>query len=226
MRATRDRWLTVVRDFLRPGPPPRPLVIVGLVALAVTAITIVFLIWLGIHVYSVPDKYFRERRAGTYYSGLLLVASGVVAAAVGRCVSEPAARRFWMVSGMGFVYLALDDVLSIHEELDRTLHRLIGWDRKHWLTDRLDDAIVVSYGLVAAVWTSWHRHAFLSLRWTRLLLAIAFAGFAVMVGLDVVERAHTLEEAVKLLSGTMIVIALLAAYFDPALPGRRPGNRA
>ena len=226
MRATRDRWLTVVRDFLRPGPPPRPLVIVGVAALALTTVTILFLTWLGIHVWGVPDKYFRERRAGTYYSALLLLASGVVAAAIARRTSDFSACRFWTVAGMGFAYLALDDMLSIHEELDKALHGLTGWDRKHWLTDHLDDAIVVSYGLIAAVWGYWHRHAFLTLRWARLLLAVAFAGFACMVVVDAVGQTPTLEEAIKLLSGTMIVIALLAAYFDPALPGRRPGNRA
>jgi hypothetical protein len=226
MRATRDRWLTVVRDFLSPGPPPRPLVVVGVAAFAVTILAIAFLIWLGIHVWGVPDKYFRERRAGTYYSAVLLLASGAVAAAIARRTSESSARRFWAVAGVGFAYLALDDMLSLHEELDKALHDLMGWDRRHWLTDHLDDAIIVSYGLIAAAWAYGHRHAFRSLRWARLLLAAAFAGFAGMVVVDAIGRTPTLEEAMKLLSGTMIVIALLAAYLDPERSGRRPGNRA
>lgn len=223
MRAPRGLWLKVVRDFLRPGPAPRSLFIIGLATLTATALTIVFLIWLGIHVWGVPDKYFRERRAGTYYSAVLLLTSGAVAAAVATRTSDPAARRFWTVAGVGFAYLGLDDMFSIHEEIDRELHRLAGWDYRHWLTDRLDDAIVVSYGVAAAAWGFWHRQAFLTLRWTRLLLGIAFVGFVVMVGLDALGKTPTLEEAVKLFSGTLIVLALLAAYLDPDLPGRREG---
>ena len=47
-----------------------------------------------------------------------------------------------------------------------------------------------------------------------------------MVVVDAMGRTRTFEEAIKLLCGTMIVIALLAAYLDPDLPGRRPGHRA
>ena len=42
-----------------------------------------------------------------------------------------------------------------------------------------------------------------------------------MVVLDAAGGTPTLEEAVKLLAGTLIVLALVAAYLDPDLPGRR-----
>jgi hypothetical protein len=190
-------------------------------ALVVTAITIGFLTWLGIQVWGVPDKYFRERRAGTYYSGLLLLAAGALAFAASRRAGESAARRFWVVAALGFVYLAADDMLSLHEEADRALHRLVGWYPRHWLTDHLDDAIVASYGVFAALWGFRHRRVLLTLRWTCLLLAVGFAGFAAMVVVDALAHRPVLEESLKLLAETVIALGVLAAYLDLARPGRR-----
>ena len=124
----------------------------GIVALGITAVTIAVLVWLGVHWHDAPGKYFRERKAGTYYSGVLLLAAGAIASrVVGRTDRSPG-RRFWTVAAAGFVYLALDDVLTIHEEVDRWVHHLLGWDPRHWLTDHLDHAIVALYGVIAVVW--------------------------------------------------------------------------
>jgi hypothetical protein len=117
------------------------------------------------------------------------------------------------------VYLALDDVLTIHEEVDRWVHHLLGWDPRHWLTNHLDDAIVALYGVIAVVWAVWHRGVLLPLRWTTLLLAFAFALFGVMTGLDLAGTSPAAEESTKLLAETVIVIALLAAHHDPGLRG-------
>src|SRR5919106_1923878 len=202
---------------LPPGPLPHRVLVTGLILLGVTLVMIAVLVWLGIVWHATPSKYFRERRAGTYYSGALLIAAGAVAVGVASRTEGPSSRRFWHVAAAGFVYLALDDVLTIHEEIDRGVHALLGWDPGHWLTDHLDDAIVAVYGIVAVVWTYWHRTHVLRLRWTTLLLAAAFAGFTAMTALDFAGWSPTVEESLKLIAETFIVIALLAALHDPAL---------
>jgi hypothetical protein len=101
--------------------------------------------------------------------------------------------------------------------MDRSIHGFLGWDPNHWLTDHLDDAIVVFYGLVASAWTYYHRDALLRLRWTALGLAIAFVGFGAMSVLDVLGGFPTAEESLKLIAEAMIVTAIFAAYRDPAL---------
>jgi hypothetical protein len=204
---------------IRPGSLPRDVALFGGVVLGATAVLIAILVWCGIAWHAMPSKYFRERTAGTYYSGALLVTAGALAAGVARRAGLASFSRFWAVAAAGFVYLGLDDVLRIHEELDRSIHGLLGWDPKHWLTDHLDDAIVVFYGLVASAWAYYHRDALLRLRWTALGLAIAFVGFAAMSVLDVLGGFPTTEESLKLLAEAMIVTAIFAAYRDPALAG-------
>jgi hypothetical protein len=200
-----------------PGPLPRPVAAAGVVLFAVTLALIAVLVWFGVLWHATPSKYFRERRIGTYYSGLLLVASGGVAAALARRAGPASSRRFWTVAALGFVYLTLDEVLTIHEEVDRWTHATMGWDPKHWLTDHLDDAIVAVYGLVAITWTWWHREDLLRLRWTTILLATAFAGFVIMEMLDATGLSATAEDSLKLLAEVVILLALLAGYHDPAL---------
>ena len=64
----------------------------GIVALGITAVTIAVLVWLGVHWHDAPGKYFRERKAGTYYSGVLLLAAGAIASrVVGRTDRSPGA---------------------------------------------------------------------------------------------------------------------------------------
>jgi hypothetical protein len=204
-------------QIAHPGPLPRPVAVAGVVLFAVTLVLIAVLVWFGILWHATPSKYFRERRVGTYYSGALLAASGAVAAALARRAGPASSRRFWTVVAVGFAYLTLDEVLTIHEEADRWAHAVMGWDPKHWLTDHLDDAIVAGYGLVAVVWTWWHRDDLLRLRWTAILLATAFAGFVIMETLDYTGLSATVEDSLKLLAEVVILLALLAGYHDPAL---------
>jgi hypothetical protein len=200
-----------------PGPLPRPVVVTGVALFAVTLALIAVLVWLGVLWHATPSKYFRERRIGTYYSGALLVTSAAVAAALARRDGPASSRRFWTVAALGFVYLTLDEVLTIHEEADRWAHAALGWDPKHWLTDHLDDAIVAVYGLVALGWTWWHRDALLRLRWTTILLMAAFGGFVIMEILDSTGFSATAEDSLKLLAEVVIVLALLAGYHDLAV---------
>jgi hypothetical protein len=204
-------------QIAHPGPLPRPVVVTGVVLLAVTLALIAVLVWLGVLWHATPSKYFRERRVGTYYSGLLLATSSAVAATLARRTGLASSRRFWTVAAVGFVYLTLDEVLTIHEEVDRWAHAVMGWDPRHWLTDHLDDAIVAGYGVIAIGWTWWHRDDLLRLRWTTILLTTAFAGFAIMEILDATGVSATVEDSLKLLAEVVIVLALLAGYHDPAL---------
>jgi len=196
---------------------PRDVAVFGGTVLGTTVAVIAVLIWIGIAWHAMPSRYFREHTAGTYYSGALLITAGALAACVARRAGPASFRRFWAMAAAGFVYLGLDDVLRIHEEMDRSIHRFLGWDPEHWLTDHLDDAIVVFYGVVASAWAYYHREALLRLRWAARGLAVAFIGFGVMTVLDVLGIVPTVEESLKLLAEAMIVAGLFAAYRDPAL---------
>ena len=187
--------------------------------LLITTVVIGVLIWFGITRYDRAARYFGEGRAGTYYSGLQLLASAVAAAVLARRSGPREFRRFWWTVAGGLLFLALDEVYGLHEEMDRGIHKLMGWrDTRHWLTDHLDDAIEALYGVAAVVWADRHFEKVLRLRWTALMLGTAFVGFVVMVVLDFAGIVAALEDSVKLIAETLILSALITARRDPRFP--------
>jgi hypothetical protein len=188
------------------------------VLLLITTVVIAVLVWLGLTRYDRAARYFGEGRAGTYYSGLLLMASAIVAAVLARKAGAHPVRRFWWVFAGALLYLSLDEVYGLHEELDVGIHKLMGWrDERHWLTDHLDDVVVAAYGVVALVWADRQFEQLVKLRWTGLMLALAFCCFVVMTVLDVAGIVASLEDSLKLIAETLILAGLITAYRDPQL---------
>jgi hypothetical protein len=182
-----------------------------------TLVIIAVLIWHGTSAYNNPARHFGEARAGTYYSGVLLVASAVLSLAIARRLAGHPLAKFWLVACVGFFFLTADELALIHEGADKWLHAQFGWDPDDPITDHLDDAIVILYGLVALVWAFRYRDTLLRLRWATRLLVAAFAAFAATETLDVVDISKTCEESLKLVSEALIVTGLFAALRDPAL---------
>lgn len=60
---------------------------------------------------------------------------------------NPSARPFF-ISAVGFLLLALDDLLSLHEGLDELMH-LVLRIKETPLTDHLDDLLLLMYGVIA-----------------------------------------------------------------------------
>jgi len=114
-------------------------------------------------------------------------------------------------------------VYGLHEELDRGVHKLLGWhDRRHWLTDHLDDVFVALYGVIALAWADRHFERLVRLRWTALMFGVAFLCFVGMTVLDFAGLTAWLEDSLKLLAGTLILAGLLTACRDPASASPAP----
>ena len=125
--------------------------------LALTFLVIAVLIWLGVTRYDRAARYFGEGRPARTTPACSSLASAVVAAVLARRAGRHPVRRFWWVVAGAFLYLSLDEVYGLHEELDRGVHKLLGWrDRRHWLTDHLDDVFVALYGVIALAWADRH----------------------------------------------------------------------
>lgn len=217
------RWRDGLGQLRHPGPPPPGALPLAAAMLALTFLVIAVLIWLGVTRYDRAARYFGEGRAGTYYSGLQLVASAVVAAVLARRAGRHPVRRFWWVVAGAFLYLSLDEVYGLHEELDRGVHKLLGWhDRRHWLTDHLDDVFVALYGVIALAWADRHFERLVRLRWTALMFGVAFLCFVGMTVLDFTGLTAWLEDSLKLLAGTLILAGLLTACRDPASASPAP----
>ena len=135
-----------------------------------------------------PDLHLKEHSIGTWLSAVQLFALGSVTAllAHNRTSLHPRTHRnvrLWMLLSAGFVFLALDELTSIHEAVDEAIHRLLGLAPTA-ITDRLDDLIVAAYGIVGA-WVLWRfREELREFQDALPLLAVAFALFFTMAIID------------------------------------------
>ncbi|MBI4004146.1 MAG: hypothetical protein HY353_03910 [Candidatus Omnitrophica bacterium] len=126
-----------------------------------------------------PTELFEEYRVMTYFSGAQILLIALLCWRIFQVrrrtswhagVTEPA--WLWALFAAGAVFLALDEVLQVHENLDFTIHRLLGIQETN-LTDRIDDAIVGLYGVVASAALALHRK---KLRWCKPVASWAILG--------------------------------------------------
>lgn len=101
-----------------------------------------------------------------------------------------------------------------HERIDRGIHAVLGWDPDDPVTDHLDDVIVAGYGVAALALAYRHRHQLQHLVWMHRTLCAGFLLFAAMVTVDFMHGPKTLEDAMKVMAGTVILVGFLAAWFE------------
>lgn len=212
-------WLATLRALRHPGAPPPGLLPLGALLVGGGLAAILTLIWLGQIRHDDPHHFFGERKVGTYLSFLNLVGTGAVAAVIGRRLGPVPFARFWRVAAVGFVWLGCDDLFVFHERIDRGFHALFGLDPDHPVTDHLDDAIVAGYGVAALVLAHRYRRELARLPWMHLTLGTAFALFTGMVVVDVLHWSKTLEDGLKVLAGTLILVGFVAARLELAQLG-------
>jgi hypothetical protein len=214
-----------VWTLLRPGPPPPGWPRAAALLLSTTAVLVALTIAAGVAWHDNPARYFGERKFGTYLSFVMLMSAAALAVLIARRLGRVPSRRFWLVAAGLFAWAACDDLFVFHERADKFVHALLGWDPDDALTDAADDAIVAGYGLIAAWQAYKHRQHLLQLRWMVLTMGVAFGCFCAMVAYDVAHTSKAIEDVFKVVAGTLIVTALLAAYWDPAI-ARGPAAHA
>jgi hypothetical protein len=215
-----ERWIGELRKLLRPGPPPPGTLAITLALLAFTGVVIAILVALGLAHKGDPSaaRYFGEGRPGNYFSGFQLWVAAVAGARVALKVGRHPSRSFWWIIATTMLLLGLDEAFGLHEDLDVGIHKFMGWhDRRHWLTDHLDDSFVALYGLIAVIFAERHLERIVRLRWTALLLAVAFVLFVTTSVLDFSGAVTAIEESLELVAESLIVSALITAYRDPNL---------
>lgn len=207
-------WRAALYRLRHPGPPPPGLLGTALVLLSLSVAAVAVLIWLGAVWYNAPHQFFRERQIGTLLSVLNLVASGGVSALIAWRIRPAPAARFWWLMGALFVWVGCDDLFGIHEDVDKLVHVLLGLDPNDPTTDHADDLLVAAYAVPAAALAWIHRAHLASFPWMVICLATAFVLFAAMVVLDYTHASMAVEESLKLVAGTLIVVGLLAVWLD------------
>jgi len=90
---------------------------------------------------------FGERKFATLYSALQLVAIAGIVVQVNWNSPLKSPAIIWKIIALGFLFLAVDELFLIHENIDFLIHRILNMEETG-LTDRIDDLIVGLYGLV------------------------------------------------------------------------------
>ena len=101
--------------------------------------------------------YFDEGQFGTYFSCLQLLVIAALSGIIFKLEKSSESLQlvknsgFWLIVSLGTFFLALDDALSFHEELDKWLHKVL--DVKETLvTDLADDILVGLYMILALIY--------------------------------------------------------------------------
>ena len=200
-----------VGRLTRPGPAPRgwarraALLVVGA---AVAALVIALAGWLTRRD---PGRYFGEQRPGTLLSAGLLFACAETCRRIHALPGAASFGRFWAAHAVLFAYLALDELLRVHERLDKLIHWLLGLNARNRISDHLDDLILIAYAAFAAALWFRARRLLLRLPWTLLTMAAGFVLFAAMLAVDIAAQTKAVEDGLKLVAGATILSAFLAA---------------
>ncbi len=139
---------------LRESGPPRAVRVFWPLALATAACA-----WLELAFDMYKRKPFDEDGPLTLLSVVILTFCALTAFSVWKSRRKPGPLRIpdpstiWLIIAVGFVFLALDEKILIHEGLDRLFHKTFHVAETGW-TSRLDDMIVGLYG-VAGLGVLW-----------------------------------------------------------------------
>ena len=127
-----------------------------------------------------PSRYFGEGRYTTAVSCFELLLTAFFAFAIffaRRAVSPDRGWRagfwVWLMMGSGFVFLAADDALQIHERIGHTINRLLPLTGTPF-AGRADDAVIGIYGLIGLFVMWLFRREILEFRVILRPLAIGF----------------------------------------------------
>ena len=89
----------------------------------------------------------------------------------------------WLLIALGFLFLAIDEIVAIHESIDHLFHRTFQI-QETGLTDRLDDVIMLGYGLTGAGVLYAYRCELVRYKSALPLVICGFALFVLMGLLD------------------------------------------
>jgi hypothetical protein len=103
--------------------------------------------------------------------------------------------RIWLLISLGFLFLAIDEAFSVHERLDTMLHRyLLG--RESALSDRIDDLIVLCYGVIGIAIIFLHMR---EMRFFRASLNYIWAGLAFMAIMVLFDAVTNRDDVLRIL---------------------------
>ena len=134
------------------------------------------------------------------------------------------ASLLWALIAAGFLFLAVDELVQIHEQIDQWIHALLRI-KETAISDRLDDLIVAGYAVIGFSVLFVYRREFRLLRGDVSLVLLGCVLLLAMIVMDVLFRSglvSAVEESFKLFSETAFLAAFYSAYRRRAASRRAP----
>ena len=149
--------------------------------------------------------HFKEREAVTFLSALQMGMTAVAAFllySLRRRHGDARTSRFWLISGIGFLWLTADEWFLIHEGIDDGILGALGYvpEGRHFLFDWM---VIAAYGVAALFVSIRYRTETLATANRAALIVVAAVFFVLQTGADAFEAGSFLtvfEEATKLMS--------------------------
>lgn len=197
----------------------------------ISLVFILFVIASGIYKLNISTE-FNEYGLATTYSVLLLVLIALINGGIFLTLYKKSSfseSLIWLLICIGFIFLALDEKFLIHENLDFFIHKVLNL-KETQLSDRIDDIIILIYGLIGLGAMIKYRQQFLNNKPALITLIIGGAFLVASAVLDIVTNegyfAHSItdneakvqalihlgfiaEESTKILSETSFIAAFL-----------------
>lgn len=196
--------------FMLLDPPPlrRPWVLICLGLFAAAMAGLATAAYLGWRDYDWPAYLLQDGEWGTWLSAGPLFASGLIGLRTGiRSVGQM--RRFWIIAGITLLIIGADDLWRLHENLELALITRFDLNGENFFVARINDAVIIAYGIAALIYTILRRHQLLRFPWACYCLAAGGIFFGAMVICDVFHISATLEESLKIVATILILSALL-----------------
>jgi hypothetical protein len=167
-----------------------------------------------------PTKQFQEGGMITALSSLMLAAAAMAAAATFYVkIRQPHAFAVWVWLGLaaGLAFLALDDLIMIHEKVDALISRQASGGPAYFRS--WNDLVVLAYGLAAVGVVALFARELWKPALVVEFLASGFAFYALHTGIDMAVAEPTafsviVEESAKVIASSQFLLAMVAASAD------------
>lgn len=146
-----------------------------------------------------PSIYFQETSLICWVSWIQLLAIAYITHKTYKITQKIALgnfrqkQRFWRLISIGFLFLAVDEVLQIHERTDKLLHYILNLQETA-VTDLLDDIIVACYVIVALIFLARNYPIIKQYKKSFVWFIIGFGLTFLMVVLDLLTNNHVILE--------------------------------
>jgi hypothetical protein len=187
---------------------------------------------------------FEEDNPGTGLSELLLLATALISFAIflrrrGDGPLWSSSSLIWLLISAGFIFLWLDEAFEFHEGVDRAFHALLRVQQTA-LTDRIDDIIILVYGMIGAFVLFRYRREILKIDGLTTFLGLGMALLVLQVGIDVLSNGdeyvgwlglddtaaarmktvlHVFEDAAKIAAEAVFLAGFAHAYRSVSASG-------